>query len=253
MADEVKPGSQTTEFKLALIAQVLGIAGAILPPLWVFLTDVSKAFPEVRWIALGASVVGSLVTMLASLGYSKSRAAVKSAALSAVLALAVFAAPARAGDWGVFCVKGCVPVPEHALKLGMKAGATVAQKDGGADVAWWGPAVSSQLLQRDAGNAWSIAGSFALEYGFFYKPAFWSLTESLVSVNAGFGFSSGRVFSDQSQPFDINLVPTIGLFNILRVGYGPSVHLATGPTQKDGVTGKFYLGIGTNISSPFGG
>jgi hypothetical protein len=79
--ENVKPGLQTSEGRIAAVTVALGVAGAVVPALWTFFTDVAASFPQVRWIALIASGLGSLVAALTALGYSKARAQVKVAAL----------------------------------------------------------------------------------------------------------------------------------------------------------------------------
>jgi hypothetical protein len=88
MADEttppvVTPGPSTSEGKLAIVATILSVLGAVIPPLWIALTDIATKFPDVRWIAGLVSVAGILSSILVSLGYSKTRTALKIAALNA--------------------------------------------------------------------------------------------------------------------------------------------------------------------------
>jgi len=68
---DTKPGYKTTEFWLSLLATLLGFLLA---------SGVMDAVPEESWIA---KLVGGLVAVLATLGYSASRAKVKSEAPSA--------------------------------------------------------------------------------------------------------------------------------------------------------------------------
>mgnify|MGYP006295731821 CR=1 FL=1 len=63
--NETKPGYKTTEFWLSLLATLLGFLLA---------SGVMDAVPQESWIA---RIVGGLVAVLASLGYSASRAKVK--------------------------------------------------------------------------------------------------------------------------------------------------------------------------------
>jgi len=63
---DTKPGYKTTEFWLSLLATLLGFLLA---------SGVMDAVPEESWIA---KLVGGLVAVLATLGYSASRAKVKS-------------------------------------------------------------------------------------------------------------------------------------------------------------------------------
>ena len=68
---DTKPGYKTTEFWLSLLATLLGFLLA---------SGVMDAVPDESWIA---KLIGGLVAVLASLGYSASRAKVKSEAPSA--------------------------------------------------------------------------------------------------------------------------------------------------------------------------
>ena len=61
-----KPGYKTTEFWLSLLATLLGFLLA---------SGVMDSVPEESWIA---KLVGGVVAVLATLGYSASRAKVKS-------------------------------------------------------------------------------------------------------------------------------------------------------------------------------
>ena len=67
---DTKPGYKTTEFWLSLLATLLGFLLA---------SGVMDVVPEESWVA---KVVGGLVAVLATLGYSASRAKVKSEAAS---------------------------------------------------------------------------------------------------------------------------------------------------------------------------
>ena len=64
--NETKPGYKTTEFWLSLLATLLGFLLA---------SGVMDAVPEESWIA---KLIGGAVAVLATLGYSASRAKVKS-------------------------------------------------------------------------------------------------------------------------------------------------------------------------------
>jgi len=64
--NETKPGYKTTEFWLSLLATLLGFLLA---------SGVMDAVPEESWIA---KLIGGVVAVLATLGYSASRAKVKS-------------------------------------------------------------------------------------------------------------------------------------------------------------------------------
>jgi hypothetical protein len=66
--NETKPGYKTTEFWLSLLATLLGFLLA---------SGVMDAAPEESWIA---KLIGGVVAVLATLGYSASRAKVKSEA-----------------------------------------------------------------------------------------------------------------------------------------------------------------------------
>jgi hypothetical protein len=65
---DTKPGYKTTEFWLSLLATLLGFLLA---------SGVMDAVPEESWIA---KLIGGVVAVLATLGYSASRAKVKSEA-----------------------------------------------------------------------------------------------------------------------------------------------------------------------------
>ena len=66
-----KPGYETTEFWLSLLATLLGFLLA---------SGAMDAVPEESWIA---KLIGGVVAVLATLGYSASRAKVKSETPSA--------------------------------------------------------------------------------------------------------------------------------------------------------------------------
>ncbi len=66
--NETKPGYKTTEFWLSLLATLLGFLLA---------SGVMDTVPADSWIA---KLIGGVVAVLATLGYSASRAKVKSAA-----------------------------------------------------------------------------------------------------------------------------------------------------------------------------
>jgi hypothetical protein len=66
--NETKPGYKTTEFWLSLLATLLGFLLA---------SGVMDTVPADGWIA---KLIGGVVAVLATLGYSASRAKVKSAA-----------------------------------------------------------------------------------------------------------------------------------------------------------------------------
>lgn len=79
MAD-VTPGSGTSEFKFAAAVAVLG---AILAGLSVSLGQLQQILPEQQWISVAGVIVGGLMTLISSLGFSKSRTVVKVAASQA--------------------------------------------------------------------------------------------------------------------------------------------------------------------------
>lgn len=68
--NETKPGYKTTEFWLSLLATLLGFLLA---------SGVMDSVGEESWVA---RLVGGLVAVLASLGYSASRAKVKTTSTS---------------------------------------------------------------------------------------------------------------------------------------------------------------------------
>jgi hypothetical protein len=104
---DVTPGPQTSEYKLARLNAYVGLALVILGAVGEVLAEVVQVFPGLHWAAVALIAIGAIQKAAGSIGYSVSRAAVKSAALgagkSAALALlaagSLFAAaPARAQD-----------------------------------------------------------------------------------------------------------------------------------------------------------
>ena len=79
----VTPGLSTSEGKIALVTTILGIAGSVVPSLWLMFSDLATRMPEVRWLAGAVSVLALLGTILGSLGYTKQRTALKVEALKA--------------------------------------------------------------------------------------------------------------------------------------------------------------------------
>jgi hypothetical protein len=75
---EVKPGSQTSEFKLAIAAFILGtiLEGSVVP----ILQHLQPLFPNATWIGVALAVCGVLLQIVTFLGYNKGRAQVKVAA-----------------------------------------------------------------------------------------------------------------------------------------------------------------------------
>lgn len=89
---------------MVALSQILAIAGAVVPPVWVALSDIASKYPDVRWLAGAVSVVSLLWSVLSAMGYAKQRTALKMAAMRgpvAMLLLAgslLFASPAFAQD-----------------------------------------------------------------------------------------------------------------------------------------------------------
>ena len=81
--DPLAKSTSTLEGKLAIVGTVLGILGAVVPPVWEALSGVAATYPQVRWLVGLVSALGLVTTILVTLGYAKSRAAVKVAAIQA--------------------------------------------------------------------------------------------------------------------------------------------------------------------------
>ena len=124
----VKPGLQTSEGKLAAISAGLGVLAAIVPPLWLMLSNLAESLPQVRWIAAAVTAVGILSTVLVSLGYTNARTALKKAALGVLLLGFVGAGAACKTVGGVVLSSGDFDVG-HGAKCSVNVLAIVS--DGG--------------------------------------------------------------------------------------------------------------------------
>lgn len=71
----VKPGNETSEFKIEWLSTIVAIATAIIPV-------VMQAIGEGHWMYVALSCVLAAVIKLGSMGYSKSRAIVKASAVN---------------------------------------------------------------------------------------------------------------------------------------------------------------------------
>jgi hypothetical protein len=158
-------------------------------------------------------------------------------ALAVVVALA-FASPALAEGTLVRCLSGC---PAKAGMLKADAVPT--------DTWWIGPSLGLSMFARDsATKAWESGLVLSFSYGVFYKPT-WSPTSSFLSLNLGLAAGSISAFQGTST-FDITIPVTIGIMDIIAVGYGPRFKFATSATTKDSVSGVLFIGLATSFGSP---
>jgi 4-hydroxyphenylpyruvate dioxygenase-like putative hemolysin len=84
--DPLASGMQTSEGRLTVALCLVGVA---LEAFAVSLTDAAKEHPQVQWLAMTSLAVGAAVQVLALLGYTRNRSALKSNALTAALAQGV--------------------------------------------------------------------------------------------------------------------------------------------------------------------
>lgn len=73
LSNPTKPGAMTSEGKMA---SIVAIAGAVLAGITVTLGSLQASFPSIGWIGVAAGMAAMAASVL---GYSKSRATVKSA------------------------------------------------------------------------------------------------------------------------------------------------------------------------------
>lgn len=73
--EDMKPGIKTTEFWLTALVTVLGIVGPTLLSIY----GSEAAFPQ--WAKTASILAGAMMSVLATLGYNRSRAALKSSAM----------------------------------------------------------------------------------------------------------------------------------------------------------------------------
>lgn len=245
----ITPGKSTSEFAAVAVAQFLGVAGAIVPPLWVFFTNVANEFPQVRWIAAVTSILAMLWTVLASLGYAKERTALKKAALAAgrtLVALCVVgsllaAAPARASGPGVICLRGC----DDAKALA-KAKATGQLTMGDTQLSesmWFGPGLALlPFVYNGVTKEWSNPVAPAVSYGIWWKPANYTSTRSLLALNLA-------VTGEFSGGSHLDPLMTITFFDNLTIGGGARINFETGG-QRAGVNALFAFGWATSFGGP---
>lgn len=251
MAD-VTPGVKTSEFKMALVAQALGVVGAIVPPLWVFASSVADTFPEVRWIAAVVSVLSLLWTVLAALGYAKQRTELKKVALTAGKVLMVLLVAgsllvpprALATGFGVVCLSdGCETARLRQAQFGKLRGP-------GDDVQltsvlWAGPGLGAMpSVYNGATKEWHIMASPVFAYGIWWRPPGWTATRSLLGLNLSvFGEISG------SPQAHLDPILTVNLMDNLQVGGGVKARFATS-TMAGGLDPLFAIFWTTSIGGP---
>ncbi len=74
MADDIKTGTQTSEFKLTVAAMIVGVlldAGAAI------IHSLQDAGTNAPWFAVALAVLGTLTQVAALFGYQKARVLVK--------------------------------------------------------------------------------------------------------------------------------------------------------------------------------
>jgi hypothetical protein len=109
-APGVTPGNQTSEYQLTnraswigIVFMVLGVVVEVADALVQTLAPIAAQFPDVKWIGAVLLVAGAIVKVATTVGYARSRAAVKAAASTTAKALLLvlafgFAVPAFAQD-----------------------------------------------------------------------------------------------------------------------------------------------------------
>lgn len=80
MAEDVKPGGSTSEFRLTVVAMVVGV---ILEGVSAVLLNLQARGVDKPWFAVALTACGVLLQIVSLLGYQRSRSTVKAAALYA--------------------------------------------------------------------------------------------------------------------------------------------------------------------------
>lgn len=86
-------------------------------------------------------------------------------------------------------------------------------------------------------------------FGVRWAPPWWTLTRSLISVDALLGASFANL--DEADDFDyfqISAVPVVSLAGFLSVGLGVSLNLALKPGAKDTLEYVFSFGLSAPVS-----
>jgi len=82
MAD-IKPGEQTTEYKLTKVSLWISTAMIVLGQLSEMIPALQALHPGTPWLGTALTVCGTLLALGKLLGYDRSRAAVKTTAIQA--------------------------------------------------------------------------------------------------------------------------------------------------------------------------
>jgi hypothetical protein len=247
----VVPGIATTEFLIANRASWLGIATTILGVIVEaafqvieLLTPLAPQFSDAKWIGVVLIVAGLITKTAASLGYSRSRAIVKAAAVQGtklLLLLALFgAAPVFADD------PPADPTAANSDPGTIIADAVAnsypdAQRFGGCfrgGSICLGPSVSLSLVAYDLGREQFVAG---FDPGVGYGVTVWrNRWHSLgLAANAALSVREGEVDA-------ATLSAVVSFAEYLRMGYGYEIVGA-----RDGVGSSrsqyLLLGVGADF------
>jgi hypothetical protein len=96
----VTPGTQTSEFKVTVVATILSILATVVPTLISIFGDLQAKFPSWTWAGPVLGMLGIIGTVLTALGYQSTRAQVKEAASAAGAQVAVAQVDAAAANLG---------------------------------------------------------------------------------------------------------------------------------------------------------
>lgn len=157
----------------------------------------------------------------------------------------LFAMDTQAAGTLVHCLAGC-PSVESPLTGKLKAEPASLPAT---DTFWIGPSLGLTLFARDnATKTWESGVALAFNYGVFWRPV-WSPTASFLSFNMGLSAGSISAFSGGSS-FDVTVPFTVGIMDIIAIGYGPRIRFATNPDMKDSVSGVLFIGLATSFGGP---
>lgn len=166
----------------------------------------------------------------------------------ALIAAITLCAPAIASaDALSFCIVGCdLPPPKP-----MKFKATTLTEPGVVQPVgtklWLSPSIGIDVFTRyNKNNEWRAGIIPGVGYGMKYKPANWTLTSNLVSLDV---FVQANMVDGSTQHFDLDVLPVITLIDWVSVGFGYRREFSTTKGVPDSGGSLISFGIRKSIAS----
>jgi hypothetical protein len=125
------------------------------------------------------------------------------------------------------------------------------EKAKGGDVVWLGLGASVNLLQIDLSTKKYVLGiSPGLGFGLRWSPAWWSLTDTFLSLDLF--FNANFVNVDTTEEFDyfqLDVTPVVTIIDLIAVGFGARILISVNSAYSNSVEAIFSFGYGTSLGN----